>query len=115
MDVILQILQWAIPAGGVGTAIAWLVHRKAMNAQDAKQVHDTYKAMYEDISALLEKTQRKYDETIEKSEALEHETQLTRRALNRLSRAIESIGQCQYKEMCPVTKRLKESSSEQHE
>ncbi len=107
MDVILQILQWAIPAGGVGTAIAWLAHRNVMNAKDAKEVHDTYKVMYEDISTLLEKTQRKYEKTIEKSESLEHETQLTRRALNRLSRAIEAIQVCQYKQDCPVRTALK--------
>ena len=48
MDTIMQILQWAIPSGGIGAAIAWVANRKANNAKQAKSVHDTYKAMYED-------------------------------------------------------------------
>ena len=85
MDTIMQILQWAIPSGGIGAAIAWVANRKANNAKQAKSVHDTYKAMYEDISALLVETQRKYDDSTKLTEKLVSENNLTRRALNRLS------------------------------
>ena len=58
-ETILQILQWAIPSGGIGAAIAWIANRKAASAKTAKAVHDTYKTMYEDISQLLVENQKK--------------------------------------------------------
>ena len=67
-DTIFQILQWAIPSGGIGAAIAWIAEKKTRDAKTAKEVHDTYKAMYEDISALLVETQKKYEETKEQIE-----------------------------------------------
>ena len=61
--VIMQILQWAIPSGGIGAAIAWVANRKVKEAETAKSVHDTYKVMYEDVSTLLVETQKKYEIT----------------------------------------------------
>lgn len=106
MDTIMQILQWAIPSGGIGAAIAWVANRKANNAKQAKSVHGTYKAMYEDISALLVETQRKYDDSTKLTEKLVSENNLTRRALNRLSRAIEAIQLCPHAGSCPVSGEL---------
>ena len=105
-DTILQILQWAIPSGGIGAAIAWIANRKAREAKTAKEVHDTYKTMYEDISTLLVETQKKYEETKEQIEALGAENSRTRRALNRLSRAIEAIQVCPHRANCPVSGEL---------
>ena len=106
MDTIMQILQWAIPSGGIGAAIAWVANRKANNAKQAKSGHDTYKAMYEDISALLVETQRKYEDATKLTEKLVSENNLTRRALNRLSRAIEAIQLCPHAGYCPVSGEL---------
>lgn len=102
----MQILQWAVPSGGIGAAIAWIANRKAMQAKTAKSVHDTYKAMYEDVSALLIETQKKYEETSKLTEELTSENQLTRRAVNRLSRAIEAIQLCPHRAACPVSGEL---------
>ncbi|MDY2833472.1 MAG: hypothetical protein SOU49_12150 [Sodaliphilus pleomorphus] len=112
MDTIMQILQWAIPSGGIGAAIAWVANRKANNAKQAKSVHDTYKAMYEDISALLVETQRKYDDSTKLTEKLVSENNLTRRALNRLSRAIEAIQLCPHAGTCPVSGELSMSQED---
>lgn len=106
MDTLMQILQWAIPSGGIGAAIAWVANRKANNARQAKSVHDTYKLMYEDISRLLVETQQKYDESTKLTEKLVSENNLTRRALNRLSRAIEAIQLCPHAGTCPVSGEL---------
>lgn len=106
MDTLMQILQWAIPSGGIGAAIAWVANRKANNARQAKSVHDTYKLMYEDISRLLVETQVKYDESTKLTEKLVTENNLTRRALNRLSRAIEAIQLCPHAGTCPVSSEL---------
>lgn len=105
-DTIFQILQWAIPSGGIGAAIAWIAEKKTRDAKTAKEVHDTYKAMYEDISALLVETQKKYEETKEQIETLGTENSRTRRALNRLSRAIEAIQICPHRANCPVSDEL---------
>lgn len=109
-DVIMSILQWAIPSGGIGAAIAWMANRKVKTAESAKQVHDTYKEMYEDISRELLNAQRKIDEsTRENARAIEHlnrENARTRYALNRLSRAIEAIQLCPHRSTCPVSGEL---------
>lgn len=105
-DTLLQILQWALPSGGIGAAIAWVANRKANAAKTAKTVHDTYKVMYEDISRLLEETQEKYAESTRLTEELTTESQRTRRALNRLSRAIEAIQLCPHRAACPVSGEL---------
>ena len=105
-DTIFQILQWAIPSGGIGAAIAWIAEKKTRDAKTAKEGHDTYKAMYEDISALLVETQKKYEETKEQIETLGTENSRTRRALNRLSRAIEAIQICPHRANCPVSGEL---------
>lgn len=106
METLMQILQWAVPSGGIGAAIAWIANRRAMQAKTAKSVHDTYKAMYEDVSTLLMETQKKYEETSKLTEELTTENQLTRRAVNRLSRAIEAIQLCPHRAACPVSGEL---------
>ncbi len=103
---ILDIIQWAIPSGGIGAAIAWVANRKATAAKTAKSVHDTYKVMYEDVSALLVETQKKYEENTKITERLVAENNLTRRAVNRLSRAIEAIQLCPHRAACPVSSEL---------
>ena len=102
----MQILQWAIPSGGIGAAIAWVANRKVKEAETAKSVHDTYKVMYEDVSTLLVETQKKYEETTKITEKLVAENNLTRRAVNRLSRAIEAIQLCPHRAACPVSSEL---------
>lgn len=111
-DVILQYLMWAIPSGGIGAAIAWVANRKTRAAKAAKEVHDTYKAMYEDISTLLVETQKKYEDTTRKIESLDAEHVRTRRALNRLSRAIEAIQLCPHRGSCPVSDKLQDDEED---
>lgn len=110
IDTILQILQWAIPSGGVGAAIAWLANRKAMSAKTAKAVHDTYKTMYEDISNLLIENQKKNEQTIselqEELEKARTESGRIKRSLDRLSRSIEAIQLCPHRGSCPVSREL---------
>ena len=62
--------------------------------------------MYEDVSTLLVETQKKYEETTKITEKLVAENNLTRRAVNRLSRAIEAIQLCPHRAVCPVSSEL---------
>lgn len=109
-DFIMNALQWAIPSGGIGAAIAWIANRKVKAAEQAKQVHDTYKSMYEDVSRELLNLQRKVDESTRENasaiEELNRENTRTRNALNRLSRAIEAIQLCPHRATCPVSGEL---------
>ena len=102
----MQILQWAIPSGGIGAAIAWVANRKVKSAQSAKSVHDTYKLMYEDISRELLATQKKVDESTKAMEGLGAENKQIRYALNRLTRAIQAIQRCPHSGNCPVSSEL---------
>ena len=110
MNTLLQILQWAIPSGGIGAAIAWLVNRKAASAKAAKAVHDTYKTMYEDISNLLVENQKKNEKTInslqEELDKARAESARIKRSLDRLSRAIEAIQYCPHRGTCPISHEL---------
>lgn len=103
---VMQILTWAIPSGGIGAAIAWIANRKVKLAEGAKQVHDTYKEMYGDVSQELLTLQQKSDANTRAMEKLRDENALTRRALNRLSRAIEAIQLCPHRATCPVSGEL---------
>ena len=105
-DTIMQIIQWAIPSGGIGAAIAWIANHKVKQASAAKSVHDTYKLMYEDISRELLATQKKVDESTKTMEGLGEENKRIRYALNRLTRAIQAIQRCPHSGSCPVSNEL---------
>lgn len=101
-----DILQWALPSGALGSVLTWLFGRSLRRTRDAKEIHDTYKQMYEDVSSSLVTLQQKNEEINGKLEDLTAEHLRTRRALNRLSRAIESIESCDYRNICPVRSEL---------
>ena len=108
---ILSILQWAIPSGGIGAAIAWLVHRSVSNAKDAKAVHDTYKQMYEDISGELEKMRTRAESLETKINKLTNENDELRRAVNRLRNTLVEIKRCPHYSNCPVRNELQDGGN----
>jgi DNA anti-recombination protein RmuC len=101
-DTILQILMWAVPSGGIGAAIAWIANKNVRQAKTAKEVHDTYKTMYADVSEVLMKVQKENEKLNGKVDELSKENERTRRSLNRLCRAIEAIQLCPHRTSCPV-------------
>lgn len=46
--------EWLIPAGGLGAVIVWLTSKAVRSAQAAKECHDAYKAMYDDLKGTTE-------------------------------------------------------------
>lgn len=116
-DIIMNILQWAIPSGGIGAAIAWIANRKVKQAEADKRVHDIYKQMYEDLGQEQIKIQKKLDESAEKNakaiEELNKENARIRKLLNRLSRAIEAIQLCPHRASCPVSGELRHDEDDQ--
>lgn len=109
-DIILNILQWAIPSGGIGAAIAWIANRKVKEAEQAKRIHDTFKEMYGDVSKELLAKQKELNDAAEDNakaiEELNKENARTRYALNKLTRAIEAIQLCPHRASCPVSSEL---------
>ncbi|EGC18622.1 hypothetical protein [Prevotella multiformis] len=105
-ETIFQILQWAVPSGGIGAAIAWIANRRLRTVEEKKKVEDTYKQMYDMVSAELVGLQKQNRMNYEKIEGLRNESDKTRRALNRLSRAVEAIQLCPHRAACPVSSEL---------
>ena len=105
-ETIFQILQWAIPSGGIGAAIAWIANRRLRTVEEKKKVEDTYKQMYDMVSAELVGLHKQNRINYEKMEELRGENDKTRRALNRLSRAIEAIQLCPHRAAGPVSGEL---------
>lgn len=105
-ETIFQILQWAIPSGGIGAAIAWIANRRIRTVEEKKKVEDTYKQMYDMVSAELVGLHKQNQINYGKIEELRTENDRTRRALNRLSRAIEAIQLCPHRVSCPVSSEL---------
>lgn len=108
-ETILQILTWAIPSGGIGAAIAWFANRNVRKTTEAKTIHDTYKTMYEDVSRELKAIRSENGEILEKADKTSQESRSLKRALDRLSRAIEAIQFCPYRAECPVRAELQDS------
>lgn len=105
-DTIFQILQWAIPSGGIGAAIAWIANRRLRTVEEKKKIEDTYKLMYDMVSRELISLQQQNETNYDKIENLRTDGDKMRRALNRLSRAIEAIQICPHRTTCPVSVEL---------
>jgi len=93
-ETVLQYLQWAFPYG-LGTAIGWLVSSALRSARTAREVHDTYKAMYEDVSREMQE--------------LRNENEKLYKAFVRLERAVSRAITCRYWPDCPIRGELPES------
>ena len=91
-DSLLNVLQWLLPTGSVGAVVVWLTSKTLRQAHTAKQVHDTYKAMYEDVRGTLILLQ-------------DDNTQL-HEAILRLEATIRRATECRYYDTCPLRNEL---------
>lgn len=87
-ETIASILQWLLPSGGMGAVMIWITSRKLRTIRVAKEEHDTYKQMYEDVSNTLLEFRSDY-ERLQKS-------------INKLERAISKAHGCHYRDICPI-------------
>ncbi|MDL2309845.1 hypothetical protein LJC39_01840 [Parabacteroides sp. OttesenSCG-928-B22] len=87
-ETLITILQWLVPAGGLGAAFGWLTSKTLRNLRTAKEMHDTYKVMYEDTQGTLKEIQD------EKKEL--------RKIVSRFERAVARCYSCRYHDICPV-------------
>jgi len=94
-DTLINILQWLIPGGSLGAVITWIVSKTIRNTREKKEIHDTYKTLYEHISGTLENLQDEVDNL--------------HKELGRFRRAISKIYGCSYYPDCPVQHELQNS------
>lgn len=95
---ILQLLQWLVPTGGVGMLLGWLTSTRLRQARTAKEVHDTYKKMYEDL----------HNQVIE----IANDNSEMRQMLARLERAISKGAACRIWATCPIRRELQRAQDE---
>ena len=96
-ETLMNILQWLIPGGGLGAVIAWIFSKTLRNLRQTKEVHDTYKTLYENISKTLTDVQDELDEL--------------HKELGRFRRAVSKIYGCRYYPDCPVQHELQNSET----
>jgi hypothetical protein len=95
MDLFSDILQWLLPTGGLGSIFAWLGSKILRRLQETKEVHDTYKTLYEDISETLK--------------SLQNEVDGLHKELGRFRRSVSKMYGCRYYPDCPVQRELQNS------
>jgi hypothetical protein len=99
MDWVMEILQWVIPAGGIGSVLVWLTSRTLRQLRKSKEIHDTYKSMYQDISETL-------CHLSATTKDLRDENENLRRGFTRLERAVTRAINCRHYNDCPVRAEL---------
>ena len=52
-ETISNLLQWLIPSGSLATVLVWLTSKTLRTLRETKEIHDTYKVMYEDVKVTL--------------------------------------------------------------
>lgn len=91
-DSIMELLQLLVTSGLFGGGVGWLVNRSARKARTAKEVHDTYKAMYEDLSGTL----------IE----LRHDNKKLHGRIGLLESVVHRAASCRHWPSCPLRPEL---------
>lgn len=98
-ETLTNILQWLIPSGALGTVVVWLTNKTIRNLRTVKEIHDTYKVMYEDLhNTMLE---------------IQGDNKKLQRAVGRLERAVSKVSSCRYYPNCPVNIELQQQATEQ--
>jgi hypothetical protein len=98
MEWLSNILEWLIPSGALGTIAIWLTSKTVRAVRTTKEVHDTYKDMYDDIrSTLID---------------LQNENEKLYRAVARLERVLARAYTCRYYGTCPMRDELQRQKAD---
>ncbi|MGL5682639.1 MAG: hypothetical protein ACRDDZ_06215 [Marinifilaceae bacterium] len=98
MTELIEILKWLIPSGSLGAVIVWLTNKTLRNVRTVKEVHDTYKVMYND-------TQRTLIEVADENKKLT-------RAVTKLERTLYRARSCRFYGNCPIRYELHEQTAD---
>lgn len=97
-ETIIEILQWLIPTGTLGGLLAWFTNKVIRNTRTVKEVHDTYKEMYENTQGTLLE--------------LQNDNKRLYRAVSKLERTISKATTCRYFADCPLRSELQEQTAD---
>lgn len=92
MDLVMQILQWLIPTGGILTLFGWIRQRDTRKERVAKEKNDIYKEMYDNISGTLLE--------------LQNENKRLYKAVRQLNQTIQKATACPHYGECPMRDEL---------
>ncbi len=92
---IIDLVKWLIPVGGLGSVVAWLFNR---TSRDIKQLRDCYELVIQ-MNVDLKKS---LQDEIEKNKQL-------RQVVGKLERAANKVFRCKYYPSCPVDAELRQS------
>lgn len=92
MDLVMQILQWLIPTGGILTLFGWIRQRDTRKERVAKEKNDIYKEMYDNISGTLLE--------------LQNENKRLYKAVRQLNQTIQKATACPHFGSCPMRDEL---------
>lgn len=93
-ETLYTLLQWLIPSGSLATVVVWLTNKTLRNLRSAKEIHDTYKTMYEDVKVTLT--------------AISDENKKLFLIVARFERAVSKAPSCRYFDnACPVSRELR--------
>lgn len=95
-ETIYTLIQWLIPSGSLATVVVWLTNKTLRNLRATKEIHDTYKVMYEDVKVTLI--------------AISDENKKLCTVVARLERAVSKAPSCRYYDACPINHELRELS-----
>lgn len=97
-ETMLAVLHWLIPSGGVGAIVVWLTNKRIRKVRTEKEVHETYKVLYENIQQTL----------ID----LQDENKKLYARLSRLERSVTKSFSCRHYDVCPVRRELQKYGAE---
>lgn len=103
----ITLLQWLIPSGGIGAVIVWLTNKTLRNLRTAKEVHDTYKAMYEDVNSTLVDIRKENQNLYQITCIQREENEKLYKAIASLERALSRAASCRHWDSCPIRPELR--------
>jgi len=106
-ETIINLLQWLIPSGGLGAVLVWLTNKTLRNLRTSKEVHDTYKLMYEDVQKTLLDIRSENKSLYEITCIQREENEKLCKAITSLERALSRAATCRHWDDCPIRTELR--------
>ena len=96
-------LEWTnifefLTSGAVCSAITWLVSKTIRTVRRSKEVHDTYKSMYEDLHGTIIEVQ--------------NDNKRLYKAVSKLERTIAKATSCRHYDNCPMRSELQDKQDD---
>jgi hypothetical protein len=111
-ETLITLLTWLIPSGGVGAVAAWLTSRKLRTVRTDKEIHDTYKIMYDDVQQTLVAIRKENRELYDAQNNQREENEKLRIAIESLERTIAQAANCRHWDVCPIRHELPERKAD---